>query len=81
MDVPPSGSRLLEDLHQQDRLSRGPCDGYAEACVMHGSQAILAMDARKLGKALSDTMRAWSVMLPYTTDPYLGKDGVYRGSN
>ena len=37
-------------------------------------EAILAMDAPKLGKALSDTMDAWGVMLPYTTDPYLGKD-------
>ena len=33
-------------------------------------EAILAMDSKKLGKALSDTMGAWSVMLPYTTDPY-----------
>ena len=37
-------------------------------------EAILDMDSTKLGKALSDTMAAWGVMLPYTVDPYLGKD-------
>jgi len=37
-------------------------------------QAIIAMDADKLGKALSDTMEAWQVALPYTVNPYLGKD-------
>ena len=35
-------------------------------------EAILEMDAPKLGRALSDTMDAWGSMLPYTTDPYLG---------
>lgn len=38
--------------------------------------AILAMDSRALGKALSDTMAAWGAMLPYTTDPYFGKDAA-----
>ena len=38
--------------------------------------AILAMDSRALGKALSDTMAAWGGMLPYTTDPYFGKDAA-----
>ena len=37
-------------------------------------EAILAMDATKLGKSLSDTLAAWGAMLPYTTDPYLRKD-------
>lgn len=33
--------------------------------------AILAMDAAGLGKALSDTMTAWAEPLPYTLDPYV----------
>lgn len=37
--------------------------------------AILAMDAAALGKALTATMAAWGVMLPYTLDPYLASDG------
>jgi hypothetical protein len=40
------------------------------------AQAILDRDAAKLGGALSATMAAWGVMLPYTTDPYLGKDAA-----
>ena len=39
-------------------------------------QAILEMDSTKLGKALSDTMKAWAGMLPYTTDPYLNEDAA-----
>lgn len=35
---------------------------------------ICAMDSDALGRALSDTMRAWADMLPYTVDPYLGDD-------
>jgi len=37
-------------------------------------EAILDQDSTKLGKALSDTMRAWAAPLPFTVDPYLGKD-------
>ena len=39
-------------------------------------EAILDMDSTKLGKALSDTMAAWGAMLPFTIDPYLGKDAA-----
>jgi len=39
-------------------------------------EAICAKDSAKLGKALSDTMKAWAAALPYTTDPYLGKDAA-----
>merc|ERR1712045_483154 len=37
-------------------------------------QAIIRMDVDALGKALSDTMTAWGIILPYTLDPYLNLD-------
>jgi len=33
-------------------------------------KGIISMDADKLGQGLSDTMKAWEAMLPYTVDPF-----------
>jgi len=37
-------------------------------------EGIVSMNASKLGKGLSDTMKAWEAMLPYTVDPFLNDD-------
>jgi len=36
--------------------------------------SIVKMDVDKLGKALSDTMKAWGTMLPYTVNPHHGDE-------
>eukprot|EP00040_Diaphanoeca_grandis_P035302 m.221498 g.221498 ORF g.221498 m.221498 type:complete len:464 (-) comp33350_c0_seq4:44-1435(-) len=41
----------------------------------HAWNAICAMDIDALGAALSATMTAWGVMLPYTVDPYQPMEG------
>lgn len=82
VDIPfvsrPSGYSSQEiNYMKEPSVSRATKTAMARALAEASEaawEAILAMDAPKLGKALSDTMDAWGVMLPYTTDPYLGKD-------
>ena len=82
MDIPfvsrPKGYSSQEINHLKDPsvpIARKQAMVKALAEASEASwEAILEMDSTKLGKALSDTMTAWGVMLPYTVDPYLGKD-------
>ena len=39
-------------------------------------QGIVTMNSASVGKGLSDTMKAWEAMLPYTVDPYLHIDAA-----
>ena len=39
-------------------------------------QGIVSMNSASVGKGLSDTMKAWEAMLPYTVDPYLHIDAA-----
>lgn len=53
----------------QDKVAMVKALAEASECAWEG---ITTMNSAKLGRALSDTMRAWATMLPYTVDPYLG---------
>lgn len=80
----PFVSRPGDDYNSQ-RINNLLCDNVAKETKVemvknlamasqHAWDAILSRDVTALGKALSDTMRAWSAMLPYTVDPYLDCD-------